>query len=511
MKKQFYKILSIALISVLALSSCDLTREPENAIPRENSLQSISDAKKWDTGFMTLLRGRVGGYYTYIQDYQADYLNASSEFGNRGGDWHGWLTLTSSSYDAKDIWHSYYVALKNINEFLKLSAEFNLTDEKEIAELNAYKGDAHLLRAYYYSELAIRYGTKYNEATANSDLCVPLILKYDLTELPSRATNGEVYTQIASDIATAKTLLKDRNNAPMSRVLTVDAAYALEARVALTKKDWGTALAASEHIINSKKYPLVAATAESFTNMWRTDNSTEDIVQLYVKKTDEEPNVIGLYGYSATLKACNPDFFPTQGIIDLFDDTDLRKNIYFEKAATKVGLYSMNDTYVISKYKGNAEFNNTADPRYIIRPKLFRMGEVYMIAAEAAYNLPNNEAKAANHLNSLRVSRGLSASTATGVDLYQAIKDERTRELAFEGTRLWDLRRWNESMKRMPPQVSKEPVSKDNIDPIGTAFLSSAISHTLDIKTDNNKWIWPIPYNELTTNVNIKNQQNPGY
>lgn len=511
MKKQFIKIFSIALISAFALSSCDITREPENTIPRENSLQSISDAKKWDTGFMAQLRNRVGGYYTYIQDYQADVLNASAEFGNRGGDWHGWLTLTSSSYDAKDIWHSYYVALKNINEFLKLSSEFNLTDEKEISELNSYKGDAHLLRAFYYSELAIRFGTKYNEATAGTDLCVPLVLTYDLADLPARATNAEVYAQIATDISAAKDLLKDRKNAPMSRVLTQDAAYALEARVALTKKDWATALSSAEHVISSGRYALVSPSAESFTKMWRADDSSEDIVQLYVKKTDEEPNTIGLYGYSSTLKACSPDFFPTQGIMDLFENTDLRKAVYFEKPAVTVGDYKMNDIYVISKYKGNPEFNTTADPRYIIRPKLFRIGEVYMIASEAAYNVTGNEAKAAKYLNDLRVSRGLAASIATGTELLQTIKDERTRELAFEGTRLWDLRRWNQPMKRMLPQMSANQVSEENTSSIGTDFLSAAISHTLEINTDNNKWIWPIPYNELTTNVNIKNQQNPGY
>lgn len=510
MKKQYFKIFAITLLSVIFLNSCDLTREPENTIPRENSLQSLSDAKKWDTGFMTYLRNRVGGYYSYIQDYQADYLNASSEFGNRGGDWHSWLTLTSSSYDAKDIWHSYYVAIKNINEFLKLSESFELTEDKDKAELDAYKGDAHLLRAYYYSELAIRYGTRYNEATASTDLCVPLVLIYDLAELPSRATNAEVYGQIDKDIQAAKGFLKARKNAPMSRVLTEDAAYALESRVSLTKKDWTKALSAAEHLISSGRYPLVAPDAENLENMWRADDSSEDIVQLYVKKTDEEPRTIGFYGYSSTLKAHNPDFYPSQGIIDLFEDGDLRKPVYFENVLLVVGAYEMEDIYVISKYKGNPEFNTTADPRYIIRPKLFRMGEIYMNAAEAAH-MSGNATKAAQYLNALRVSRGLSTSTATGDALFQEIKDERTRELAFEGHRLWDLRRWNESMERMDPQSSSEPISATNSNPIGTAFLSSAISLDLTVPNDNFRWIWPIPYNELTTNINIKEQQNPGW
>ena len=42
---------------------------------------------------MAQLRGRVGGFYSMVQDYQADYLNASADFGNRGGAWHSWLLL----------------------------------------------------------------------------------------------------------------------------------------------------------------------------------------------------------------------------------------------------------------------------------------------------------------------------------------------------------------------------------------------------------------------------------
>ena len=42
-------------------------------------------------------------------------------------------------------------------------------------------------------ELAIRYGTRYN-ASAGTDLCVPLVLEYSLTDRPSRATNASIQT-----------------------------------------------------------------------------------------------------------------------------------------------------------------------------------------------------------------------------------------------------------------------------------------------------------------------------
>ncbi len=505
MKKIILNQLFIVIASIFVFSSCDLTREPYDAIPRENSLQTIADAQKWDVGFMSQLRNRVGGVYSVLQDYQADYLNASGDFGNRGGAWYTWQTLNSSDYDVKDIWHNYYMAIKNINEFLSLADNLKLTTDAEIKSMNQYKGDAHLLRAYYYSELAIRYGYRYNPNTANTDLSVPLILKYDLNELPSRATNEQVYAQIKKDIETAKTLLVGRKNAPMSEYLNTDAAVALQARVALTMKNWSEALLAAETLINSGRYPLVKPEKQSFIDMWYGDKSSEDIIQLYVKKTDEEPNVISFYGYNESQKAFMPDWFPTQGFIDLYATNDLRKNIYFEKVGlTKVGDYEMNDLYVISKFKGNPVYNNTATPRYIIKPKLFRMGEIYMIAAEAAF-MSGNTTKATQYLNDFRYSRGLIALTSVTM---QDIKDERSRELAYEGFRLWDLRRWEDPMNRFTPQYSNNEISGVKI---GTTFLSTISPFNLKIQANSPRWIWPIPYNDLTTNVNIKDQQNPGW
>ena len=244
--------------------------------------------------------------------------------------------------------------------------------------------------------------------------------------------------------------------------------------------------------------------------MWRADDSTEDLVLLYVKKTDEEPNTISFYGYSATLKANSPDWYPTQGIIDLYTDEDLRKEVYFEKSRVKVEDYVMNDIYVVSKYKGNPIYNTTADPRYIIRPKVFRMGEIYMIAAEAAYMSNSTGDKAPDkYLNAFRASRGLAPVASTDAALLKDIKEERTRELAFEGHRLWDLRRWGDQMKRMSPQKSAD-LSPNGIE-IGSDFLTTMVPFDFLVNPDNHRWIWPIPYNELTTTVNIKNQQNPGW
>lgn len=72
---------------------------------------------------------------------------------------------------------------------------------------------------------------------------------------------------------------------------------------------------------------------------------------------------------------------------------------------------------------------------------LYRLSEMYLNYAEAQFELGNEE-EARNSLN-LVVTRALQPEvTASGAELYDAIKRERRIELAFEGHNFFDERRW---------------------------------------------------------------------
>lgn len=71
---------------------------------------------------------------------------------------------------------------------------------------------------------------------------------------------------------------------------------------------------------------------------------------------------------------------------------------------------------------------------------LFRLGEIYLNAAEAAYEL-GFTADALNYLNTLRQRAGFSANSLSSLTI-DKIQNERRIELAFEDHRVWDLKRW---------------------------------------------------------------------
>jgi starch-binding outer membrane protein, SusD/RagB family len=70
----------------------------------------------------------------------------------------------------------------------------------------------------------------------------------------------------------------------------------------------------------------------------------------------------------------------------------------------------------------------------------FRLGEVYLNAAEAAFEL-GLEGEAVGYVNTLRVRAGFPANSLASLSR-DRIRNERRVELAFEDHRVWDVKRW---------------------------------------------------------------------
>jgi len=71
----------------------------------------------------------------------------------------------------------------------------------------------------------------------------------------------------------------------------------------------------------------------------------------------------------------------------------------------------------------------------------YRLGEIYLNAAEAAFELGNN-AKAATYMNIVRERAGLIIPLTEADITFDRVVHERKVELAFEGHELWDMKRW---------------------------------------------------------------------
>lgn len=108
-----------------------------------------------------------------------------------------------------------------------------------------------------------------------------------------------------------------------------------------------------------------------------------------------------------------------------------------------------------------------------------------------------NGAKYLNELEGKRIADYTYRTFPSKNALMNEIKDEREREMVGEGTRLFDLKRWHEGIKRGTPQN------------INICLLPGNSTTGLTVDADSPTLTWPIPKHETDANKNIK--QNPGY
>ena len=144
---------------------------------------------------------------------------------------------------------------------------------------------------------------------------------------------------------------------------------------------------------------------------------------------------------------------------------------------------------------------------------LFRYAEVLLNYAEAMVNAygdinrttANCAMSALEAVNAVRGRTGVKMPPLPGnlsaTDFLKRVKNERRVELAFEGHRFWDLRRWKELDESKDIYAVKITKNGDEI---------SYKKATLESRTIEDKlYFYPIANTELFKNGNLK--QNPGW
>ena len=509
--KNIYKILIFIAIPFLLNACFSLDQEPYKELSEKNSFKSIQDAQFWVNGMYATLRTNVYGRSMYATDAQADFANLARRSSNSDilTEIHNWTLLTSSNGVIATIWQNYFNAIQNINIGLEgiptipISAQGSATST---AQINQNMGELYLARAYYYTYLVTHYCPAYDESSVYG---LPLLDKPTINDFPNRSTVKETYEFILNDIARAEQLLSNITGSAGKATFSKDAVAALKARVLLYKEDWAGAYQAANGLISAGTYPLTT-TSPTLQNAWEKDGTAETITQLYARydkgNTAELPNGNDVYlgeeksYYTQKVLYYYPKLIPTQSFVDLFDDSDFRKSIYIKKLFANYASTKYENIYLVYKYPDNDVLKNSTrdDPTYLHRPKVFRIAEIYLIAAEAAYK-NGDQANAKIYLDRLRTARGIGSVTYT--DLWAEIQNERNRELAFEGFRMADIKRWNLGVVRGTPQNLSAIVS----DPADQYYQ-------LNIPAGNYKMTWPIPPSDIRYEQGRANwQQNPGW
>ena len=373
------------------------------------------------------------------------------------------------------IWQWLYEGVNRANymEENKPNIEF---DGKE-----SLYGEVYFLRAYYYFELVKFFGD------------VPLFTDFRLTAGDSgnlvRSPKEEVYAQIELDLQNAIAVLPN-SQAEAGRVNKYTA-YALLGKVLLYQDKFDEAASTFDDIIGV--YSLLGDYGTQFLRFG--ENGSESVFEIQYSNQSNwydwgcpqcsEGNygiiMNGPRGWNGPEYAQGWSFnVPTEEFYNSYHPQDLRRDatiLNIEEFATATGA-----SYT-EGYNHTGFFNNKYIPRagesggqielnYLTNYRIIRYADVLLMAAEAYNRSGINDNLALSFLNQVRIRAfdddEFELNNLSGVNLTDAIWEERKFELAMEGHRFFDLVRTNQASSVIPGFVQGKhevfPIPQQEID-----------------------------------------------
>ena len=431
--------------------------------------------------------------------------------------------------DMNSIYTAHFYTIQSANIGLERMVLSPITE----AQKNQYMGESLFVRAYCYYELVNLFGgvPLYTKSLGTGDLTL------------ERSSAADVYAQIEADLKESAAKLE---SAPVARDGRINkwAAYALLARVSLFQEKWAEAKTYSNKVITEGPFQLEA----DFLNIWNVNNHNgiESILEAQSSSVQNRdlgaalPTLAGARGE-------DKKNFPSNDAQDVLDGwgwcmpTSDLENAYLSEndvirrrsTITKWGEAAYGDEVLNPTHKFSLNDNKSGricrkyyipiatrrsldkkDAHLPLNIPLIRLAEMYLTRAEANYHTGGD---ALGDINIIRARVKLDPKTGiSGPTLLRQIYKERRLELAFEGLRLFDIRREKDP-------TTGRPVIESLMGPNGT-FVKYNLSSTDPYETTNlrepqdkginfnpaKNLLWPIPQLEIDLSGGVI-KQNPGY
>jgi len=476
-----YKIYFLALL--MGLMGCEdiLDKEPLSSVSEAKAFQKIEDVDAALIGVYSSISRGSSGYAHFLNlEIPTALSDNVVRIGNVKFSSNNIYDLSfapvETVWQSDLIWNDFYTGIARANIVIRNIEGFG--DGTQVERDNA-KGEALALRGLLHFDLMRLYAPAYSEANRTA-LAVPY-LKDISQDLVARNTMEEVFTYAIEDLEDAADLLDDTHT---SWRISKSAVQAILSRVYLYKKEYSKVVSASNEVIKLGKNRLV--TRDAYSDVWNDLDSeidSEVIFRLrYTGAKNETASNGGIFfsGPSPFSPSGGYQFNPSPDLFALYNQsTDVRFSNLFEEDPAVPG------TYGIVKYPGRAELaGHPMFPKKANDMKMIRMSEVYLNKAEALLKSGGSDSDILSTLNEIRSRRieGFVSPNESGLALETAVYNERRKELAFEGLRFYDLKRWNRALVRSGEEL---------------------------LPANDYRFTFPLPYEELQRNTNLK--QNTGY
>jgi hypothetical protein len=477
-----------ALGALTLLAGCKdfLDRQPLGTIAPANFFQSADDAEASLTSCYDALQSSGA----YGQDLLTMGEMPSDNCTTANGDVNAldkiiWTPNTGQVYN---VYRQAYAGVNRANVVLKYVPTITM----DTARRSQILGEARFVRALNYFNLVRAYGgvplrLQPSESGASADINL------------ARASADQIYDQVVADLQTAVLRMPASNPNRAGK----NAAYALLARVQLTRRNWAAAQAAAQDVTG-------AALSSSFKTLYPAENKgSESLFEIqFAGNADGGNGIPDLVLPSPPASYSFPKYnIPTTELLSYADTVNDRRWAYIGRTnagrdhASYVdgGRGNGNDNGpFVYKWTSSGNFFNSVDNTYVLR-----YAEVLLTQAEAINEQTGPSTAALTPLNLVRQRAGLDALTVASAQALtkQALRNEidrqRRLELAFEGERWFDLLRYARHTQADPSATH------------AVTALDIIKQQQKTVAANTNYLLFPIPQGELNTNPLVT--QNPGY
>jgi len=407
-------LVAICLI-VLMLPACKkyLAASPDKQLTTPNTIQDLRSLLDYND----LMDGNYSCYGAIASDdYYVPYTSYNSLRDVVAKNNYVWGLISETTGEYSD-WLLNYKRIFQVNvvldNFKRVKNNGASTDE-----MNNIRGEALFYRGLTIFTLSQVYALPYNPATATTTPGIPYRLTADINEKIRRSTLEDNYNHITTDLMNAAHLLPTNNTS----LLRPDrqAAWAALANVYLVMEQYDKAesyadscLYLKDNLIDYNTISLASSTPFELFNkevIWQADLAYNTVLATTRSKIDTT-------------------FYQS------FDDSDLRKNIYFQKTGNNPAVFK---GHYNGKWQGTSVYFAG-----------FATDEVYLIKSECQARL-GSVSEALATLNKLLVNRYDKArfTPVNATSQQQAldiILEQRRKELCFRGSLRWmDIRRLNQ-------------------------------------------------------------------
>lgn len=354
----------------------------------------------------------------------------------------GWQENLFSEEDNAVEWALLYQHIYTFNVIANevMNAEKG-TEEQKMRLLS----EARANRALRYLILAQYFGKPYNESTAATDPCVPLVTKADMTQTNlKRNSVKEVYDFVISELEEACPYLGESTIHHL-RVYK-SAGYLFLGKAYLYKGDYENARKALEIALRASKVNTIGTTLYDYNttiSQWGYNAATP-----YRWTSGFPSNVTGankevIYNYQFVISSIasatgQPKLFVKPQYMALYGANDHRSKFFSDKTTTNAQLEGFRRLSSRTIFSLGAEM-----------PDLYLM----LIEAQARSTDPAIQAEARENLEFFRKHRmpaanaKIPANIVTQSDLIRFVIEERSREYLMTGLRWFDMRRlWNDPL-----------------------------------------------------------------